>query len=122
MHKRWLLRAGNHPDVLLMLKYEASYYYIVRFYATGDINTSELVCKVRSISEVRFPSRKAMFFCAAMDKNSSSDSSHTPGSIILLFVDGHAKDTKVDSLKDTSPGHSDHNLDWTSELDGSDLK
>ena len=127
-NKRWLLRAGNHPDVVEMLQHEASYYYIIRFYATGDINTSELVCKVRSISEVRFPSRKAMFFCAAMDKNSSSDSSHTPGSIVLLFADGHAKDTKFGSLKETAPAHADHdgstlhNVDWISDLDGSDLR
>ena len=119
-NKRWVQIYA--PDLVPQIKHEASYYYICRFYCTGDIATTEpLENKVRSISEVRFPTRKAMFQCMASDKSFSWESRHTPGSTIILFVDGHAKDTNCNSLKDTGPGHSDHNLDWTSELDGSDL-
>jgi prepilin-type N-terminal cleavage/methylation domain-containing protein len=131
-NKRWLQVkdfGDDYPGALAMLKHEASYYYIVRFYATQNITTDQpLVDKVRSISEVRFPTRKAMFQCMATPKNFSWEGSHNPRSCILLFVDGHAKNTKFGSLKETAPAHADHdgstlhNVDWISDLDGSDLR
>jgi prepilin-type N-terminal cleavage/methylation domain-containing protein/prepilin-type processing-associated H-X9-DG protein len=115
--KRWL--TANQPALLSQVKYDSSYYYLYRFYVKGPLNNSgPTVNQVRTMSEVAYPAGKAISPCFAMDAGGVS--THNPKAYNLLFVDGHAKLTWFDNMKlDYTGGH---NLDWTSDLDGTDLK
>jgi len=111
---RWV--TANSPSLLPSIKFPASYYYLWRFYCDNG------VAKSRKASLVRHPTRKAMFQCGASSSGNISmfAFAHDPKATALLFVDGHSRLVPLSQIKkDPSNGQ---NLDYTSDLDGSDLR
>ena len=115
------------------LPFACSYVYYQSFYVTDDASA----LAKRKMSEVKYPTRKAMRACFAsipgtfFDITSSASrghGGHGPKGMSLLFVDGHSQYAHYDILQPTSaPGTPDpvYNFDWTvlpgPGLQGTDL-
>lgn len=122
----WALGTGAIPTNQLL--FPSSYYYYNQFYHTDDASA----LRVRRVTEVRSPAKKAIAPCFASTKGKWNDihkgtstAAHGPRGMMLLFVDGHSELAAYDRLnapfKDaTGPIY---NLDWTvGGLSGEDLK
>jgi prepilin-type N-terminal cleavage/methylation domain-containing protein len=104
------------------LLFPSSYYYYHQFY-NDDTESPKLT--VRSVAEVRSPSRKAVMCCFAEPENGNlgdRNLAHGKQGLPLLFVDSHAAFTTYRNLNKTTP-YGEYNLDWTiGGLSGEDLK
>ncbi len=122
----WALAHGAIPTNQLL--FPSSYYYYNQFYHTDD----GAALKVRRVTEVRFPTKKAISPCFASSKGKANDirkgttsSAHGTRGMSLLFCDGHSEFAYYDTLnapfKDGATPL--YNLDWTvGGLSGEDLK
>jgi prepilin-type N-terminal cleavage/methylation domain-containing protein len=98
------------------LLFPDSYYYYYPFYG-DDVSFTP---KVRKVSEVRYPTQKAVNACYAKSLTWASPTGHGIKGIALLFVDGHSKFALYNQLN--SGIYKDYNLDWTlGALAGIDL-
>ncbi len=124
----WVIRNGSGSGITTnQLLFPCSYYYYHQFY--NDDGGSAL--KIRRVSEVRFPTKKAIAPCFASTAKSIYDltldtpsGGHGPKGMSLLFVDGHAQFARYPDLNHTSGSGSTkmYNLDWTAGgLTGADL-
>ena len=110
------------------LLFPNSYYYYYQFY--NDDTGSKLT--LRKLSEVRFPTRKAVCSCFASNpnmvydvKNNSATGGHGRKGMMLLFVDTHSQLAPYAKLIPTFvvSGQNIYNLDWTAGgLAGADLR
>ena len=110
------------------LLFPCSYYYYNQFYH----NDASSALQVRTINEVRSPSKKAISPCFASAKGTADDvrggtstSAHGPSGMMLLFVDGHSELANYKRLNaPLKDGNTPiYNLDWTiGSLAGEDLK
>ncbi len=120
--------ANNYPIKTNELLFPCSYYYYNQFYHTDD--NAQL--RVRKMTDVKSPTKKAIAPCFASAKGKWNDiykgttsSGHGPKGMSLLFVDGHSEFALYDRL---NPPFKDgtkliYNLDWTvGGLGGEDLK
>lgn len=120
--------ANSFPIRTNELLFPCSYYYYNQFYHTDD--NAQL--RVRRMSEVRSPSRKAIAPCFASTKGKWNDitrgtatSAHGTRGMSLLFVDGHSELAAYERL---TPTFTDgplprYNFDWTAGgLAGEDLR
>ena len=125
----WVLLYGASAGITTnQLLFPDSYLYYYQFYM--DDTGSQLA--VRKVSEVRFPTRKAICPCFASNPNMVNDvenatatAGHGRKGMMLLFVDGHSQLTPYISLNTTLVvgGKPTYNLDWTAGgLSGADLK
>jgi len=119
----WSLRTGLFPTNYLL--FPCSYYYYFQFY----MDDSGGALKVRKVSEVRYPTRKAIDPCFASSPGSyfdvtlnSASGGHGTKGMSLLFVEGHSEFVPYPKLNAPSPGS--YNLDWTigGLTAGADLK
>jgi prepilin-type N-terminal cleavage/methylation domain-containing protein/prepilin-type processing-associated H-X9-DG protein len=122
----WVLKNGASVGITTnQLLFPNSYHYYYQFY--NDDMGSKLA--VRKLSEVRFPTRKAICPCFASNPNTvydvnknSATGGHGRKGMMLLFVDGHSQLTPYTSLNRTLVT-GDYNLDWTAGgLTGADLQ
>ena len=124
----WVVRNGSGAGILTnQLLFPCSYYYYYQFY--DDDAGSAL--KLRRVSEVRFPTKKAIAPCFASTPNSANDviqgtlsGGHGIKGMSLLFVDGHSQFALYQQLNNTfgSGTQKIYNLDWTAGgLSGADL-
>jgi prepilin-type N-terminal cleavage/methylation domain-containing protein len=130
-----LLHGGNIGMTTNQLLFPCSYLYPISFISDNTLSAQ----KVRRMDEVRFPSRKVIFQCAASTKGAtfafeenSPIGGHGPKGMSLLFVDGHAQFCRYRDLNHTwGPGTPNptagnvkiYNMDWTlGGLSGADLK
>jgi prepilin-type N-terminal cleavage/methylation domain-containing protein len=99
------------------LLFPCSYYHYFQFYMKDD--ASALV--VRKLSEVKYPTKKALSSCFAASVNTPAVVGHGTKGLALLFVDGHSQFT---TYKQLFPGTlNNYNLDWTEGgLTGADLR
>jgi len=110
------------------LPFPCSYVYYQPFYAND--NASALA--QRKLSEVKFPTQKAMRACFASVPGTFFDISPTrkgfggrgPKGMMLLFVDSHTQFARWEQLVPTSGGTAPvYNFDWTlNGLKGFDLR
>ncbi len=110
------------------LLFPCSYYYYDTFYHTDDNAT----LKVRKVSDVRSPAKKAISPCFASSAGSAFDvrqssptGGHGPKGMALLFVEGHSEFALYARLNApfTNGGVKIYNLDWTiGGLAGEDLR
>ncbi len=120
--------ANNFPIRTNELLFPCSYYYYNQFYHTDDGGA----LRVRTLADVKFPTKKAIAPCFASTKGKWNDirkgtasAAHGTRGMSLLFVDGHSEFALYERLnapfKDgTTPLY---NLDWTvGGLGGMDLK
>ena len=120
--------ANNFPIRTNELLFPSSYYYYYQFYHTDENGP----LRVRKLTDVKFPTKKAISPCFASTKGKWNDirkgtasAAHGSRGMSLLFVDGHSEFALYDRLnapfKDgTTPLY---NLDWTvGGLGGMDLK
>ena len=125
----WVIRNGAGAGIATnQLLFPDSYYYYFQFY--NDDTGSKLT--VRKVSEVRFPTRKAISPCFASSPGSAYDivnntptGGHGRKGMILLFVDAHSQLAPYRTLNPTyqNAGQNVYNLDWTAGgLTGADLK
>ena len=129
-----LLHGGNIGMTTNQLLFPCSYLYPISFVSDNTLSAQ----KVRRMDEVRFPSRKVIFQCAASTKGTtfafeenSPTGGHGPKGMSLLFVDGHAQFPRYRQLNATwGPGTANptggnvkiYNMDWTvGGLSGADL-
>ncbi len=122
--------ANSFPIRTNELLFPCSYYYYYQFYHTDDSSAPAL--RVRRVSEVKSPSKKAISPCFASTKGKWNDvakgtasSGHGPKGMMLLFVDGHSEFALYDRLNAPFREGSKliYNLDWTvGGLGGEDLK
>ena len=122
----WALATGaiRTNDLL----FPNSYYYYNQFYHTDDASA----LRVRSVNEVRSPSKKAISPCFASSKGKANDvrqgtttAAHGRRGMSLLFVDGHSELAPYDRLNAPFKDGTTliYNLDWTiGGLAGEDLK
>ncbi len=124
----WNIAYAKHPsfahlNLLSRIKYPCSYYYYYPFYNAGVYPST---MKTRSLSEVRYPTKKAIFPCYASDGSTPNGMAHSPsglehdflnGALMLAFVDGHVGLIPCAKLNTTHG----INLDM-SPLDGKDVK
>jgi prepilin-type N-terminal cleavage/methylation domain-containing protein/prepilin-type processing-associated H-X9-DG protein len=124
----WVVRYGASVSIATnQLLFPNSYYYYFQFY--HDDPGSKLM--VRKISEVRYPTRKAVYSCFASSPNTVHDvglntatSAHGRKGMMLLFVDGHSQLAPYTSMNHTfgAGNQKVYNLDWTAGgLTGADL-
>jgi len=124
----WVVRNGPSYGITTnQLLFPNSYHYYFQFYH-DDAGT---YMKLRKISEVRFPTRKAVCACFASSANTVNDVENSTGTaahgrkgMMLLFVDGHSQLAPYTSLNNTfmSGNKKIYNLDWTAGgLTGADL-
>ena len=124
----WVVRNGSGAGISTnQLLFPCSYYYYYQFY---DDDTGSAL-KLRRVSEVRFPTKKAIAPCFASTPNSANDviqgtlsGGHGIKGMSLLFVDGHAQFALYPQLNHTfgSGTQKIYNLDWTAGgLSGADL-
>ncbi|HRI16870.1 MAG TPA: type II secretion system protein [Verrucomicrobiota bacterium] len=104
--------AGNGGIRTNDLLFPNSYYYYHQFY-NDDTTTPKL--RQRMVTEVKFPSKKAVASCFAepefgnlFDRNLA----HGRGGWPILFVDGHSAYVRTNQLNRTAP-YGEYNLDWT---------
>ena len=125
----WVIRNGAGAGITTnQLLFPDSYYYYFQFY--NDDTGSKLT--LRKVSEVRYPTRKAISPCFASTAGSAYDivngtptGGHGTKGMILLFVDAHSQFAPYRTLIPTfqSGGQGIYNLDWTAGgLTGADLK
>ena len=112
------------------LPFPCSYAYYQQFYA----NDGGSALTQRKLSEVKFPTQKAMRACFAsvpgkfFDVTSAERRSyggHGPKGMSLLFVDSHSQFARWEQLNPTSSSGTDrsYNFDWTDKgLGGADLR
>ena len=110
------------------LLFPSSYYYYNQFYHTDASDA----LRVRKMSEVKSPSKKAISPCFASAKGKAHDvrgatstSAHGPHGMMLLFVDGHSELANYKRLNAPFKDGATliYNLDWTiGSLAGEDLK
>ncbi len=122
----WAAATGSIPTNQLL--FPCSYYYYNQFYHTDDGSA----LRVRRVSEVKFPSKKAIAPCFASAKGKwdniqkgTSTSAHGPRGMMLLFVEGHVEYAAYDRLNApfTNSMIPVYNLDWTvGGLSGQDLR
>ena len=122
----WALANGTIPTNQLL--FPCSYYYYNQFYHTDDASA----LKVRSVTEVKYPTKKAISPCFASTKGKWNDirkgttsSGHGTRGMALLFVDGHSEYAAYESLNAPFKDGTTliYNLDWTvGGLSGEDLK
>ncbi len=122
----WALANGTIPTNQLL--FPSSYYYYNQFYHTDDASA----LKVRSVTEVKYPTKKAISPCFASTKGKWNDirkgttsSGHGTRGMALLFVDGHSEYAAYESLNAPFKDGATliYNLDWTvGGLSGEDLK
>lgn len=120
--------ANSFPIKTNDLLFPCSYYYYNQFYHTDD----NAALRLRRVSEVRIPSKKAIAPCFASAKGKWNDiykgtasASHGPRGMMLLFVEGHAEFALYDRLNPPFKEGTKliYNLDWTvGGLGGTDLK
>ncbi len=120
--------ANNYPIRTNEFLFPCSYYHYNNFYHSDD----NALLRVRRVSEVRSPARKAITPCFASVKGKWDDirkgtasAGHGRRGLMLLFVDGHSELALYDRLnapfKDGATPI--YNLDWTvGGLGGEDLK
>ena len=124
----WVVRYGSTVGITTnQLLFPNSYHYYFQFYHDDPGS----VMKVRKISEVRFPTRKAVCSCFASTANTVNDVENSTGTaahgrkgMMLLFVDGHSQLAPYTALNHTflSGTKKIYNLDWTAGgLTGADL-
>jgi len=124
----WVIRNGSGSGITTnQLLFPCSYYYYHQFYNIDDGSA----LKIRRVSEVRFPTKKAIAPCFASTPKSIYDltldtpsGGHGPKGMSLLLVDGHAQFARYPDLNHTSGSGSMkmYNLDWTAGgLTGADL-
>ena len=99
------------------LLFPCSYYHYFQFYMADDASR----LKVRKVSEVRHPTRKAQSVCFAGSAGSAAVVGHGTKGLLLMFVDGHSEFVFYTKL---NPGTlNNYNLDWTDGgLSGADLR
>jgi prepilin-type N-terminal cleavage/methylation domain-containing protein len=125
----WVIRNGASAGITTnQLLFPDSYYYYFQFYMddTGQKLTQ------RRVSDVRFPTRKALSPCFASTPNSAYDvvnnsatGGHGRKGMVLLFADAHSQFANYLALNPTFvvAGEKIYNLDWTAGgLTGADLK
>ena len=122
----WALANSTIPTNQLL--FPCSYYYYNQFYHTDDGAT----LKVRSVTEVKQPTKKAISPCFASTKGKWNDirkgttsSGHGQKGMSLLFVDGHSEYALYEALNAPFKDGTTliYNLDWTvGGLSGADLK
>ncbi len=110
------------------LLFPNSYYYYDTFYHTDDNGT----LKVRKVSDVRSPAKKAIDPCFASSagtafdvRKNSTTGGHGQKGMALLFVEGHTEFSLYERLNPTGVAGTVpvYNLDWTAGgLAGEDLK
>jgi prepilin-type N-terminal cleavage/methylation domain-containing protein len=112
------------------LPFPCSYAYYQHFYA-DDKGTG---LKQRKMTEVLYPTRKAMRACFAsvpktyfdvVSEKARKNGGHGPMGMSLLFVDSHSQFPRWEKLNPTSYNGKDpaYNFDWTANgLRGGDLK
>ena len=110
------------------LLFPCSYYYYNQFYHPDDGGLP----KVRRVTDVKSPSKKAISPCFASARGKWNDvrkgtasSGHGPRGMSLLFVDGHSEYALYERLNATGKDGTTlvYNLDWTvGGLGGEDLK
>ena len=122
----WVIRNGSGAGIATnQLLFPCSYYYYLNFYTTdtgGALAT-------RKVSDVRFPTRKAISPCFASTVNTAFDiyldtptGGHGRKGMMLLFVDGHSQFAKYRQLDPTGGSPPTYNFDWTAGgLAGADL-
>jgi len=122
----WVIRYGASVGITTnQLLFPNSYHYYFQFY--NDDLGSKLA--LRKVSEVRFPTRKAICSCFASNPNMVNDvakntttAGHGRKGMMLLFVDGHSQLAPYTALNPTL-GPDNYNLDWTAGgLTGGDLR
>src|SRR5262245_36208674 len=124
----WVVRYGSSVGITTnQLLFPNSYHYYFQLYHDDPGS----VMKVRKISEVRFPTRKAVCSCFASTANTVNDVENSTGTaahgrkgMMLLFVDGHSQLAPYTALNPTfmSGTTKIYNLDWTAGgLTGADL-
>ena len=93
------------------LLFPCSYYHYFQFYMADDASR----LKVRKLSEVAYPTRKAQSPCFA--------GGHGPKGLSLMFVDGHSQIAFYTKLNPGTLKDEPYNLDWTDGgLKGADLR
>ena len=122
----WALANGTIPTNQLL--FPCSYYYYNQFYHTDD----GAALRIRSVSEVKSPSKKAIAPCFASTRDKWNDirkgtasSGHGPRGMSLLFVEGHSEFALYERLNAPFKDGTTllYNLDWTvGGLGGEDLK
>ncbi|MHB1306319.1 MAG: type II secretion system protein [Limisphaerales bacterium] len=120
--------ANNYPIRTNEFLFPCSYYYYNQFYHTDTADA----LRVRKVTEVRFPTKKAISPCFASAKGKWNDirggtasSAHGPTGMMLLFVDGHSELARYERLNAPFKDGATliYNLDWTvGGLSGEDLK
>ncbi len=111
------------------LPFPCSYVYYQHFYANDDASA----LTQRKLSDVKFPTQKAMRACFASVPGTFFDISptrkslggHGPRGMLLLFVDGHTQWARWEQLNPTSGSSAAaaYNFDWTlNGLRGRDLR
>jgi prepilin-type N-terminal cleavage/methylation domain-containing protein len=124
----WVIRNGSGAGISTnQLLFPCSYYYYFQFYNKDDGSALQL----RKVSEVRFPTRKALSPCFASTLNSAYDiyqdtptGGHGTKGMSLLFADGHSQFALYVNLNNTFVNGTQkiYNLDWTAGgLSGADL-
>jgi prepilin-type N-terminal cleavage/methylation domain-containing protein len=124
----WVVRYGASVGITTnQLLFPNSYHYYYQFY--NDDTGARL--QLRKLSEVRFPTRKAVHSCFASSANTVDDvanntatSAHGRNGMMLLFVDGHSQLALYTKLNPSSITGTQkiYNLDWTvGGLTGADL-
>jgi prepilin-type N-terminal cleavage/methylation domain-containing protein len=120
--------ANNYPIKTNDLLFPCSYYYYNQFYHTDDNAT----LRVRKVTDVKSPTKKAIAPCFASMKGKWNDirkgtttSGHGTRGFMLLLVDGHSEYALYDRINAPFRDGSVpiYNLDWTvGGLGGEDLK
>lgn len=122
----WAILNATIPTNQLL--FPCSYYYYNQFYH----NNKSDALQVRTVDEVKSPSKKAIAPCFASAKGKANDvhegtstSAHGLKGMMLLFVDGHSEYAPYQRLNAPFKDGKTliYNLDWTvGSLAGEDLK
>ncbi len=124
----WVIRNGGGAGITTnQLLFPSSYYYYFNFY----MNDAGSAITTRKVSEVRYPTRKALSPCFASNPNTAFDiymetatGGHGRKGMSLLFVDGHSQFASYRQLDApiNAGGKPSYNFDWTiGGLTGADL-
>jgi len=112
---KWAMLTGLFPTN--KIPFPDSYHYLNQFISSDDNS----VDGPRKMSEVRSPSKKAIYVCYASTDRATAIPGHEPTGEVFLFVDGHSQFAKFRQLNPPSIGN--WNFDWTVKgLAGEDLR
>jgi prepilin-type N-terminal cleavage/methylation domain-containing protein len=125
----WTIRNGASAGITTnQLLFPCSYYYYYQFYN----NDAGSALALRKVTQVRYPTRKAMDPCFASSPNSAYDVmfdtptfGHGRAGMVLAFPDAHSQFAKYEILNNTfmNGNQKIYNLDWTAGgLTGADLR